>query len=559
MIAKKIHIHNFRTFLDEEIYLSSYSLLLGINNCGKSNLIDAIRVFYEKDIKFEEPRDFPKYTTSDKESWIEIEYLPTPAEIATLKSEYKSPEGTFRVRKYLQSYETDDEGKQKSGVYAYVDGQLSNTRFYGAKNVSAGKLGDIIYIPAISRLDDITKLSGPSALRDLINSVLKKIIDTSPAYVGLKTAFDEFNGKIKGESTDTGYSLETIEQDISSEIDDWGTSFEFFINPVAPDEMVKSLIGHRIQDKALGQSQDSKCYGQGFQRHLVFSLIKLSAKYNATIKPSTTKDFSPQLTWLLFEEPEAFLHPSQIGVLDVNLRTIANTDGNQVLITTHNPEFVSKNIEDLPSLVRLCRKDTTTAVGQISSTKLAGLFADNQQAVQQWLSNPSISQNTSAEDLTIDMECIKYALWLDPKRASAFFANKVLLVEGPTEVAIINYLIGQGQISSQNDGVFILDAMGKYNMHRFMNLFGEMHIPHSVLFDNDNGRHPEITQTINTARNPYTIGIDSFPQELETFLGIPRASRPDKKPQHAMWQLKQGNINSTVLNNLQIKVRAILN
>lgn len=559
MKACNIRIHNFRTFQDEEISLSNYSLLLGINNCGKSNLVDAIRVFYEKDIKFEEPRDFPKYTTSDEESWIEIEYQPTPEEIANLKAEYKTPEGTFRVRKYLQSKELDDEGKQKSGVYAYINGQLSNTRFYGAKNVSVGKLGDIIYIPAVSRLDDITKLSGPSALRDLINSVLKKIIDTSPAYVGLKTAFDEFNGKIKSESTDTGYSLETIEQDISSEIDDWGTSFEFFINPVAPDDLVKSLIGHRILDKALGQSQDSKCYGQGFQRHLVFSLIKLSAKYNTVTKSNTRGDFSPQLIWLLFEEPEAFLHPSQIGILDVNLRTISNTEGNQVLITTHNPEFVSKNIEDIPSLVRLCRSDTTTAVGQISSIKLAGIFGDNQQAVQQWLTNPSIRSRTSSEDLTIEMESIKYALWLDPKRASAFFANKVLLVEGPTEVALINYLLRQGQISAQNDGVFVLDAMGKFNMHRFMNLFGEMHIHHAVLFDNDNGRHPEITQSINAAVNPYTIGIDSFPQEIETYLGIPKATSPDKKPQHAMWNLKQGNINVALLNNLKEKVRAILN
>ena len=251
---------------------------------------------------------------------MEIEYQPTTDELATLKDEYKTASGTFRVRKYLQSSEIDDEKKPKSGIYAYVNGKLSNTRFYGAKNVSQGKLGDIIYIPAVSRLDDQTKLTGPSALRpDLINSVLKRIMDTSPAYVGLKSAFDEFNGKLKSECTEGGHSLQSIEQEISTEISNWGTSFEFFINPVAPDDLVKTLIGHRIQDTALGQAQDSKCYGQGFQRHLVFTLIKLSAKYTAVAKPLSGKEFSPQLIWLLFEEPEAFLHPSQIDALDVNL------------------------------------------------------------------------------------------------------------------------------------------------------------------------------------------------------------------------------------------------
>ena len=63
MRAIFIQIHNFRTFKEEEIALIPYSLLLGVNNCGKSNLIDAIRVFYEKDIKYEEARDFPKYPT----------------------------------------------------------------------------------------------------------------------------------------------------------------------------------------------------------------------------------------------------------------------------------------------------------------------------------------------------------------------------------------------------------------------------------------------------------------------------------------------------------------
>lgn len=557
MRAISIHIHNFRTFDDADISLLPYSLLLGVNNCGKSNLIDAIRVFYEKEIKYDELRDFPKYQTKDNESWIEIEFQPTSNELATLKEEYKTNNGTFRVRKYLQSNELDDEKKPKNGIFAYVDGRLSNTRFYGTKNVSQGKLGEIIYIPAVSRLDEQTKLTGPSALRDLINSVLKKVMDSSPAYVGLKSAFDEFNGKIKNEATDRGRSLQTIEQEISTEIDNWGTSFEFFINPVTPEDLVKNLIGHRIQDKALGQFQDSKSYGQGFQRHLIFTLIKLSAKYNATEKTTNTKEFSPQLTWLLFEEPEAFLHPSQIDALDINLRMIAKNDGNQVLITTHNPEFVSKNIEDIPSLVRLCRNKATTTVGQVSAETLRKIFAENIQASSSWSSNNKI--RISPDDLIEDMESIKYALWLDARRSSAFFANRVLLVEGPTESALIGYLLGIGAVPSLAGvgGVFILDCMGKFNIHRFMNLLGEMHIPHGVLADNDNGKYPEVDSTIQLARNSYTLEIEQFPEDIERFLNIPPTGG-NRKPQHVMWYVTQGRINQTNLQGLITKIKKAL-
>jgi putative ATP-dependent endonuclease of the OLD family len=533
-------------------------LLIGVNNSGKSNLIDAIRVFYEKDLKFEEDRDFPKLFTKDKESWIEIVFQLSNEEITTLKSEYKNSNNTLRVRKYLLTKELDEEKKPKSGIYPYVNGKLENTRFYGVKNVSLGKLGDVIYIPAVSRLDDLTKLTGPSALRDLINTVLKKIMDTSPAYGGLKSAFDAFSDRIKTESTENGHSLHTIEQEISKEINDWGTSFEFYINPITPDDLVKSLIGHRIHDRALDLAQDSKCYGQGFQRHMVFTLIKLSAKYSINPKPTNKTDFSPQLTWLLFEEPEAFLHPSQIDALDENLHTLSLSDGNQVLITTHNPEFVSRNMNELPSLIHLCRKDIQTTFGQISSDKLAEIFFENQTEVQHWLKNPEIQRKTNPEDFMLDMEGIKYALWLDPKRSTAFFANKVLLVEGPTETALLGYLMGIGQIPPVIGGLFILDAIGKFNIHRFMNLFGELKIDHAVLIDNDKNKYPEVDSSINSARNPFTIGIDQFPEDIEGYLGIPKTGSPHKKPQHIMWYLQNGKIEQKKLDDLILKVQKVL-
>ena len=174
--------------------------------------------------------------------------------------------------------------------------------------------------------------------------------------------------------------------------------------------MVKSLVGHRIQDQTLGQSLDPRCFGQGFQRHLIFTLIKLSSRYSAPPRTQGQKEFSPQLTWILFEEPEAFLHPTQIDVLDTSLRTLANNDGTQVLISTHNPEFVSKNIEDLPSLARICRKGQSSILGQVTSMTLRAILTENQQDLEKWQSS---GVSIHADDLKIDMESIKYALWLD--------------------------------------------------------------------------------------------------------------------------------------------------
>jgi len=59
MRIREMTLHNFRSIDDAKINLGNYSLLVGANNSGKSNVIDSLRVFYEKGLKFEDDRDFP--------------------------------------------------------------------------------------------------------------------------------------------------------------------------------------------------------------------------------------------------------------------------------------------------------------------------------------------------------------------------------------------------------------------------------------------------------------------------------------------------------------------
>ena len=140
-----IAMHNFRSIAHCTFSLGDYSLMVGANNSGKSNVMDALRIFYEKGLKYELIRDFPKFNTEDNESWIEIEYSLLNNEYESLKDEWKQPESRLKVRKYLQTQEKGSDGKSKLGIYAYnQDGQIADEHFYGAKNVQQGKLGDII-------------------------------------------------------------------------------------------------------------------------------------------------------------------------------------------------------------------------------------------------------------------------------------------------------------------------------------------------------------------------------------------------------------------------------
>jgi putative ATP-dependent endonuclease of OLD family len=515
----EIAIHNYRSIADVTVWLKDYSLLIGANNSGKSNLIDALRTFYEKDLKFETSRDFPKFRTTDDESWVEIEYALTKDETATIKPEYLIHDNHFRVRKWLHPAE-----KAKEGIYGYERGRLSSSLFYGWKNVGQGKLGDIIYIPAVSRLEDHTKLSGPSALRDLINDILKPIIRSSKAFDSLSAQFAEFGKSIKAEETNDKRSLIGLEQRINEEISDWGAAFKLEVDCPREDDIVKNLIHHSLTDPELKESMEASSFGHGFQRYLIYTLLRISASYVSPRPEPKKKEFAPDLELLLFEEPEAFLHPPQQVLLDSSLRTLAETTHRQVLVATHSPQFVSDNADNIADLVRLSRVESRTRINQVNVDRLKDIFEDNQKIKALLGEGDAVALDSESE---IELETIRHFLWLNADRCAKFFADKVLVVEGLSEQVAINYLIRTSQVRVPKS-VFVLDASGKYNIHRFMNLLSELGIQHVVLHDLDQsktGKQKTVQDAVNAlvaaSRTNSTLAIDVLPDNLETFLDIP--------------------------------------
>jgi putative ATP-dependent endonuclease of the OLD family len=276
----QVQIHNFRSVKDITIKLDDYSLLVGENNAGKTTIITAIRMFYaEKGLAFSEDRDFPKFATSDTESWVEIRFTTTDDEQDTLKEEYRSADKILTVRKYFKSVTKE----YKNNLYAYENGELTHTnQFYGSTNVGQGKLGKILYIPALSKTDEGLKMSGPSPLREMVNFVFEKVVEKSPSYKGLSDAFEVFNAAVGKEENEDGFSLVNLTEDINSEIGQFGLGFGLGVNTIKPTDIVKNLISHTFTDFNLNSNiDDVSALGQGVQRHLIYTLIKLSSVNNA--------------------------------------------------------------------------------------------------------------------------------------------------------------------------------------------------------------------------------------------------------------------------------------
>lgn len=555
MFLKEIVIHNFRAIIDTSINFQNYSLLVGANNAGKTTIFDALRAFYEKDgFKFNKKDHFPLKGNTDEESWIELLFELTETESQSLKEEYRLPNNRLRVRKYFLTSIKNKEGS----IFAYDSSNvLCESPFYGAKNVQSGKFGDLIYIPAVSKVDDHAKLSGPSALRDLITNVMTSVVDSSNSYAKLHDNVITFAEEITTIETDDNLSLKGFEDDLNEMLSPWQTKFQLKFSTPSTAEIIKSMLSYDIQDIHHEASHNIEYFGSGFQRHFIYSLINLKSKYAPSKVTDKSKDFKPKLTLLLFEEPEAFLHPPQQNYLAKNLMNLNKSEGWQVICSTHSSHFVSKSTDKIPAIIRAQRESGVVTTFQIDYERWESLIDTNNVINDIVKKYPNLAKKLQSDDSKPDMEVIKYFLWLNSDRSSIFFANFVLLVEGPSEASLFSKLIDDGKINLPH-GTYILDSMGKFNFHRFMSLLGFMGIKHSVIYDDDSEKdhHAEINKLINDSRNSFTIQIQKIEKDLEAFLALPAPGNAHRKPQHVLFHYSTDKIDEEKLNNLCLLIES---
>lgn len=549
----QIDLHNYRSIHDATYNLSEYSLLIGSNNAGKSTFVNAIRAFYEKDgFKYVKDKDYPFDLRSEtnRESWIDIQFQLTQEEHDVLADTYKLPNLRLKVRKYFETIGKTHEGKPAAGqIFGYKpNGTINDSPFYGASNVQKGMLGNIIYIPAISKVDDHTKLSGPSVLRELISGILADVDGFDQHFSELSKNFTAFSENMQSSPTGDGRSVRGVETSLNNMISEWGIGFKLNWTPPTLNDVIKSMINPTYTDLAHDKDVSVTDIGSGFQRQLIYSIIKTGADYAAKKPKAKKESFEPDLNWIIFEEPEAFLHPPQQNELAKSLYELASLEATQVLATTHSSNFVSNNLQSITGLARIVKKHTgISSMFQISDQDWQDI-TDNNILITQL---PTFIGTAPSDDLCAEMEAIKYAIYLNPDRASMFFAKRVLIVEGPTEVALINKLIDDGRIKPKISGTVVVDSIGKFNIHRFMNLLEKLGIEHAVLRDEDNPanqQQQEVNNLIESSKNPLTTSVESVTPDLEGYLGLPSVgSRRDRKPQSAIYNYVNGNID---MNNL---------
>lgn len=512
MRIQSVRIQNFRPLKDVTIRLDDVTTLIGPNGTGKSAVLRALDWFFngskngdlcDKDCShgatgqdIEVQVTFGDLTDADREAlgkyapegatsftaWKKRtptgeEYLSAnakglpafvPIKAATNATDKKAAYNALRgaqpelglppagtgplVDAAMTEWETSNTDK-------LVDVPEIQTNFFGFNsNGKMSGLFDFVLVTADLRAGEESQ----DAKTSIIGRILERTVD--------RTAADAEIAAIVEQSRLS--QQQVYVEKFKTQLDEMATNLNAVVESYSPGRKIK-VVPSDVELKAPrttfnvsvkdGETETLvERQGHGFQRTLLISALQLLAQ--------TGSAESEGVICLAIEEPELFQHPIQAQTFAKVLRSLAeNPDQNiQIAYATHSPYFVDGS--KFSEIRRLTRSEgETTDIAVHASTidevksKLAGCVGPD--VVDRQLSG------TMSARLPV-----------------ALFANRVLLVEGPTEVSVVSGIADRTEIGLlEKLGVAAVDVGGKTSMPLAHAILDSLGIPTHSMFDADGG------------------------------------------------------------------------
>lgn len=430
MKFESIKIRNFRNFEDIELTLSNKNIFFGLNDVGKTNFLYALRYVFDKDIR---KLNLVDSDFHNKQLDKPIEIIVTldisdveDSDCQKLRAQLKGALQSKHSKVYIKLLAEYNKNELLALPLLYLGGDLDNLQ----EMKQRGYLYEIDYVFNVIYIDSYVDLY--SLFKKNVSQLIKNENDDDKvAFANIQKTVDELNNNISSLS-----GIKEFENRLTPEYQkfrDEGISVS-----IKSEIAVKGLYSNIIP--YIKQNDDENLYptaGEGRKKLLAYSIFDILADENAEKK----------ITLFLIEEPENHLHKSMQIALSQILFT--DTKYTYLFVTTHSP-FVLYEMDDV-NLVRI-----------YSDRKINGISTfykvpENYEKARKMLNR-----------------CL----------SEAIFANKVLLVEGPSEYMLFSKVLAIVHPFYEADGIYILSVDG-VGFETYFSILDKLEIFIVVKTDND--------------------------------------------------------------------------
>ncbi len=539
MKIKNIEIQNFRSIKRENLDCTQFNSFVGPNGSGKSTVLNALNVFFGEINSFSE-EDFHNRDTSapivikitfhhlsddaaeEFSHYVRAGLLVVQSEVAANSdgSFKKSVRGERLVFSPFKEFFEAKSAKERGDIFKRLQGNhkglenatndenrraaladyeealpdtekqlaVSGAEFFGVSKGAHKFQRHIswVYVPAVKDASSESEEAKTSHLGKLIQHTIRSGMDYDAELDRIRTeALDSYLKLLSNQRTHLtalqGRLAERLQAAVMTDADltlDWKKDEK----SVSVQEPVA-----QVQLSERGYLDNVEKFGHGLQRSFLLVILQELMAVDGTVSPTLL---------LGCEEPELYQHPPQARHLAEILMELSKGDA-QVLITTHSPYFVEVEHFDGIKMFR-----NVSGSVSVSKSSFSNILSDYNTAFNKALHNE-------------DQARTKLAIQTQPKFNEIFFAEKVVLVEGISDLACLEaYLRLSGKKSDfQKSGASIVVCEGKSSLALMLLIAKSFSIPCHVIFDCDSGyevKFQENPDKYQGARNEHIRDNDAI-------------------------------------------------